>query len=52
MQHQKKMFCLLDVFIYPNYQRQGHGKRMINAMMEDQQLQALFKMEQQICSEL
>jgi hypothetical protein len=25
---------------------------MINAMMEDQQLQALFKMEQQICSEL
>jgi alpha-tubulin N-acetyltransferase 1 len=38
VQHEKKILCLLDFFTCPNCQRQGHGKRMIDAMLEDHQL--------------
>jgi alpha-tubulin N-acetyltransferase 1 len=38
VQHEKKVLCLLDFFTYPICQRQGHGRRMINAMLEDQGL--------------
>jgi alpha-tubulin N-acetyltransferase 1 len=36
IQHEKKTLCLLDFFTYPICQRRGHGRRMIDAMLEDQ----------------
>jgi alpha-tubulin N-acetyltransferase 1 len=38
VQHQKRCVCLLDFFTCPTCQRQGHGKKMIDAMLEDQGL--------------
>jgi alpha-tubulin N-acetyltransferase 1 len=38
-QHEKKLLCLLDFFTCPDCQRQGYGKRMIDAMLEDQHLE-------------
>ncbi|OHS93927.1 Alpha-tubulin N-acetyltransferase [Tritrichomonas foetus] len=35
-QHEMKILCLLDFFTYPICQRKGHGRRMIDKMLEDQ----------------
>jgi hypothetical protein len=35
---------MLDFFTYQNSERQGHRKRMISALLEDEQLQARFGM--------
>jgi hypothetical protein len=44
-EYEKKRFCLLEIFRYLNCQRQGYGKRMIDAILEDEQLQASFEMK-------
>ena len=36
VQHETKTLCLLDFFTSPNCQRQGYGKKMIDAMLADQ----------------
>jgi hypothetical protein len=51
-QHKKKILCLLDFFTSLNYQRKGQGKRMVDAMLENQQLQAPFAMERPTSAEL
>jgi hypothetical protein len=51
VQHEKKIFCFPDLFTYPNYQRQRRSKCMIDAILEDQQLQASFGMERRKSSE-
>ena len=36
VQHERKTLCLLDFFTHPNCQRQGYGRKMIDAMLADQ----------------
>jgi alpha-tubulin N-acetyltransferase 1 len=39
VQHEKKVLCLLDFFTFPSCQRKGHGRKMIDAMLDDCSLQ-------------
>jgi alpha-tubulin N-acetyltransferase 1 len=39
IQHERKGLCLLDFFTCPECQRQGYGKRMIDAMLSHQGLE-------------
>jgi len=38
-QHEMNILCLLDFFTFPECQRRGNGKRMIDRMLEDQRLE-------------
>ncbi|OHT06814.1 hypothetical protein TRFO_25123 [Tritrichomonas foetus] len=39
VQHERKGLCLLDFFTYPQCQRKGYGKKMIDSMLSDQRLE-------------
>ena len=36
VQHELKTVCLLDFFTYPNCQRKGYGKKMIDRLLKDE----------------
>jgi alpha-tubulin N-acetyltransferase 1 len=38
-QHERTLLCLLDFFTFPECQRRGNGKKMIDRMLEHQHLQ-------------
>jgi alpha-tubulin N-acetyltransferase 1 len=38
-QHELEPLCLLDFFIYPEQQRKGYGRRLINRMLSEEGLQ-------------
>lgn len=39
VQHEMNPLCLLDFFTFPECQRRGNGKKMINRMLQDQNLE-------------
>jgi alpha-tubulin N-acetyltransferase 1 len=39
VQHEMNPLCLLDFFTFPECQRRGNGKKMINRMLQDQKLE-------------
>lgn len=39
IQHERKGICLLDFITYPQCQRKGYGKKMIDAMLKDNNLE-------------
>lgn len=41
IQHEKKGLCLLDFFTYPECQRRGYGKKMIDVMLKDNNLEMM-----------
>jgi alpha-tubulin N-acetyltransferase 1 len=38
-QHELQPLCLLDFFIYPEYQRKGYGRRLINRMLREENVE-------------
>ena len=39
VQHERKGICLLDFFTYPECQRRGYGKKMIDEMLKDNRME-------------